>query len=570
MGLVVLYWDCAQVANDIPAGRPLGPAALASYLSAPNHYPMRRSMTPTIRTTAILALATSLAACAGTTSEMSLTQAVRQAEATITAEDLQHRIAYLASDELRGRDTPSPGLEAAAAWIADEFQRFGLEPAGEDGFMQRYPFPLEALNRREARLDVSGGATHTLEYGTDFFAYPGEAPTHSVGVVYMASPQELERVPAGALRGRAALIRLVGSPEPARGGVRLDARAREQVREAAARAGHAGAAALVFVLGDQVGRSGFSALASTAEAPGRVAGGRATAGEPATFFMSHAAAVRMFRMARLSGAELLRVNELDRPLPLPGITLRLAAPYQRLDEADAPNVVGLLPGSDSILRETFVVLSAHMDHVGVGRPDATGDSIYSGADDNASGTAALMAIARAFALLPDRPERSIVFLAVSGEEKGLVGSRWFAEHPTVPRDGMVANINLDMIGRNAPDSIVVIGKEYSSLGPLVREVAQANRHLGLTVAPDLWPEERFFFRSDHFSFAAREIPALFFFAGTHEDYHRPSDTADRIDADKVERVARLAFLLTNEIARLPEAPVWDPDGLEAVRAMTRR
>jgi hypothetical protein len=527
-------------------------------------------MMPQTRTAAILALVMSVVACANATSEIPLAQAVRQAEATITAADLHQRIAYLASDGLLGRDTPSPGLEAAAAWIADEFQRFGLEPAGEDGFMQRYPFPLEGLDRRQARLDVSGGATHTLEYGADFFAQPGTAPSHAVGAVYLAGPDELERVPDGGLRGRAAVIRLTGTTESARGGVRLDARTREQVRQATARASDAGAAAAVFILDEQIGRTGISALALTAEAPGRTLGGRAAAGEPATFFMSHSAAVRMFRMARLSGTDLLRVNRLDRPLPLPGITLRLDAPYHLLDSADAPNVVGLLTGSDPVLRDTYVILTAHMDHVGIGRPDATGDSIYSGADDNASGTAALMAIARAFALLPDRPARSIVFLAVSGEEKGLLGSRWYAEHPTVPLENVVANINMDMIGRNAPDSIVVIGKEYSSLGPLVREVARANPHLGLTVAPDLWPDERFFFRSDHFSFAAREIPALFFFAGIHEDYHRPSDTVDRIDADKVERVARLAFLLTNEIARRPEAPAWDPGGLEAVRAMTRR
>jgi hypothetical protein len=523
-----------------------------------------------IRTTAILALASSLLACANATSEMPLTQAIRQAEATITAADLHQRIAYLASDALQGRDTPSPGLEAAATWIADEFQRFGLEPAGENGFMQRYPFPLEDLDVRRVRLDLVGGATHTLQYGDDFFAHPGTAPSYAVGAVYLASPEELEGVPAGGLRGRAAIIRLTGTPESARGGVRLDSRAREQVQQAAARAQAAGAAAVVFVLDEQVGRTAMSALASTAETPRRVAGGLAAAGQPATFFMSHAAAVRMFRMARLSGAELLRLQRVDRPVPLPGVTLRLDAPYRRLDSADAPNVVGLLPGSDPVLRDTYVVLSAHMDHVGIGRPDATGDSIYSGADDNASGTAALMAVAQAFAALPDRPARSIMFLAVSGEEKGLVGSRWYAEHPTVPLDAMVANINLDMIGRNAPDSIVVIGKEYSSLGPLVREVAEANRRLGLTVVPDRWPEERFFFRSDHFSFAAREVPALFFFAGVHEDYHRPSDTADRIDADKVERVARLVFLLTNEIARRPDAPAWDAAGLEAVRSMTRR
>jgi Zn-dependent M28 family amino/carboxypeptidase len=134
---------------------------------------------------------------------------------------------------------------------------------------------------------------------------------------------------------------------------------------------------------------------------------------------------------------------------------------------------------------------------------------------------------------------------------------------------MVANVNVDMVGRNAPDSIVVIGQEYSSLGPLVRRVAADNPDLGLTVSEDLWPEQRFFFRSDHFSFARKEIPALFFFAGTHEDYHRPSDEVDRVDTDKTARVGRLVFYLTHAIADSEAPPEWDPEGLEAVRELTR-
>src|SRR5690606_11898205 len=130
------------------------------------------------------------------------------------------------------------------------------------------------------------------------------------------------------------------------------------------------------------------------------------------------------------------------------------------------------------------------DHVGIGRPDASGDSIYNGADDNASGTAALLEVAEAFASLPEAPARSLLFLAVSGEEKGLLGSQYFSDHPTVPIEQMVANINVDMIGRKAPDSIVVIGQEYSSLGPLVREVAAERPELGLVVSEDIWPEER--------------------------------------------------------------------------------
>jgi Zn-dependent M28 family amino/carboxypeptidase len=236
----------------------------------------------------------------------------------------------------------------------------------------------------------------------------------------------------------------------------------------------------------------------------------------------------------------------------------------------APNVVAIFPGTDPVLRNEYVVLSAHMDHVGVGRA-VRGDSIYNGADDDASGTSALLEVAEALASMDPaaRPRRSILFLAVSGEEKGLLGSEYYSDHPTVPLQSIVANVNMDMIGRNARDTIVVIGKNYSSLGPLVERIAAENRQLvGLSAADDRWPRERFFFRSDHFNFARKEIPAIFFFAGVHEDYHEPSDEVERLDVDKAARVARIIFLTTYSIAMDPERPQWTTAGLAEVRRMT--
>jgi Zn-dependent M28 family amino/carboxypeptidase len=224
--------------------------------------------------------------------------------------------------------------------------------------------------------------------------------------------------------------------------------------------------------------------------------------------------------------------------------------------AGAPNVVAILPGSHSVLRDTYVVFSAHMDHIGVGTADASGDSIYNGADDDASGTAALIEVAEAFASLETAPSRSLMFLAVSGEEKGLLGSGYYADHPTVPIGSIVANVNADMISRNSPDSIAVIGQEYSSLGRLLRRVVNNHPEVQLFVTGDLWPEENLFFRSDHFSFVRNGIPALWFFAGTHEDYHELSDEVETIDTDKAARVARLIFLTVHEIANAAEAPTW--------------
>ena len=235
----------------------------------------------------------------------------------------------------------------------------------------------------------------------------------------------------------------------------------------------------------------------------------------------------------------------------------------------APNVVAIFPGSDPTLRDEYVVLSAHMDHIGTGRP-VRGDSIYNGADDDASGTSALLEVAEAFASMDERlrPARSILFLAVSGEEKGLLGSEYFSDHPTVPLASIVANVNMDMIGRNTRDTVVVIGKNYSSLGGVVERVAAENGALlGLAAGDDRWPSERFFFRSDHFNFARKEIPAIFFFAGVHEDYHEPSDEVERLDTDKAARVARMIFLTTHAIATTPQRPTWTDAGLREVRRM---
>ena len=230
----------------------------------------------------------------------------------------------------------------------------------------------------------------------------------------------------------------------------------------------------------------------------------------------------------------------------------------------APNVVGVLRGSDPVLRDEYVVLSAHMDHVGVGSPDARGDSIYNGADDNASGTVALMEIAEAMASLATPPARSILFVLVSGEERGLWGSAHFVADPPVPIAQMVADLNMDMVGRNWSDTIVVIGQGHSDMGETLARVNAAHPELGMTAIDDLWPEERFFFRSDHYNFARRGVPALFFFNGVHEDYHRPSDSAEKLDGEKASRVARLVFHLALEIAESPERPEWNAASRKAI------
>jgi len=227
----------------------------------------------------------------------------------------------------------------------------------------------------------------------------------------------------------------------------------------------------------------------------------------------------------------------------------------------APNVVGILEGSDPVLRDEYVVVSAHMDHVGI-RPSVSGDSIWNGADDDGSGTVGVIELAEAFAVA--RPKRSIILLTVSGEEKGLWGSDFFAGHPPVPIDHIVADLNLDMIGRNWKDTIVVIGKEHSDLGATLARVNDDHPELDMHAIDDLWPQENFYFRSDHFNFARRGVPALFFFNGTHADYHEPSDSPEKIDFEKEARIIQLVYYLGVEVGNLPERPKWNPDSYKRI------
>lgn len=231
--------------------------------------------------------------------------------------------------------------------------------------------------------------------------------------------------------------------------------------------------------------------------------------------------------------------------------------------ASAPNVAGIVEGSDPVLRDQYVVFTAHMDHIGVG-PPVDGDSIYNGADDDASGTAAVIELARAFSAAGLRTRRSVIFVTVSGEERGLLGSEHFVSNPPVPVERMVANVNLDMLGRNWRDTIAAIGRDHSDLGVTLDRVAGQHPELELKVVGDLWPLERFFSRSDHFNFARRGVPAIFLFNGIHADYHRPSDSPARIDAEKLSRLTRLMFRFGLELANGSERPRWNPGSYERI------
>ncbi|HEX2201825.1 MAG TPA: M20/M25/M40 family metallo-hydrolase, partial [Longimicrobium sp.] len=485
---------------------------------------------------------------------------VRAAAETITPEDLRARVEFIASDQMRGRDTPSPELEIVAGYLVNQYKLWGFQPAGEEGtFYQWYPFPLRRLSAGGARLQLAaGGRTQSFALGRDFYAHGGTRAPLSGGLVFVGSAPT-GSLGEGTLRGRVAVAALPG---------RFNRAFRTERSRQRTAAMLAGASGIIHVLDASWTADTIAKYAASAGTPARTLGGEP--GFP-QFYLTRDAGARLFSAAGLDMEALwARMGQAGfQPVALSGVDLSAGLPLEELDRAVAPNVVAMIPGSDPVLRNEYVVISAHMDHVGVGAPDATGDSIYNGADDDASGTSGLLEVAQAFAALGQRPKRTVVFLHVSGEEKGLLGSEWYADHPTLPLERIVANINVDMIGRNANDSIVVIGKDYTSLGALTDRLAAEHPELGLTLADDVWPEERFFFRSDHFNFARKEVPAIFFFNGTHEDYHRPSDEVEKLNADKAARVSRMVFYLAHAVADDPRRPTWVPAGLSEVRAMSR-
>jgi Zn-dependent M28 family amino/carboxypeptidase len=237
------------------------------------------------------------------------------------------------------------------------------------------------------------------------------------------------------------------------------------------------------------------------------------------------------------------------------------------------NVVAVFEGSDPVLKDEYVAVGAHYDHVGIGVP-VNGDAIYNGADDDGSGTTALLAMAEALAKAPKRPKRSVLFVWHAGEEKGLWGSRYFSENPTIPLNKIVTQINIDMIGRSkkegdanprnanlsGPDEVYVIGSKMMSteLGELTEKVNKDYLNLAFNYRyDDPTDPNRFFFRSDHYNYAKKGIPIVFFFDGEHEDYHRPGDEVQKIDFQKMEKITRTVYMLLWEVANLAVRPKVD-------------
>jgi hypothetical protein len=484
-----------------------------------------------------------------------LSAGLREAARSITPEDIQLRVNIIADDSMMGRDTPSPGLEKTAQYVADQFRKFGLRPGGENGsFFQRYSISQRRIDPAGSHVGFMLRGKHVhAELARDarlaFGGAPAKesrAPAVILGGGYtQADAEQLE------VRGKAVVVVMdYGKPltpviQQAIGAVMQRGPVGVVLlsnRDSATFAQRVAAQALVRV---EVGDGGAVPVVEVHE--------RAVTG------LLGEAGVRL---------DEIRASARAVAKPLPDLVVAFGLKDEILQDASAPNTIGVLEGSDPKLRSEYIVYSAHMDHVGTsggGQCQARGaDSICNGADDDASGTVSIVELAEAFSRKGARPKRSIIFMTVSGEEKGLWGSGYFAEHPTVPMAQVVANLNIDMVGRNWRDTIVAIGKEHSDLGATLNRVVEQHRDLNMVAIDDRWPEENFYFRSDHYNFARKGVPILFFFNGVHADYHQVSDSPDRIDSEKQARIARLLFYLGQEVGNAAGRPKWNPASYQKI------
>lgn len=457
----------------------------------------------------------------------------------ITQSDLRAHLEFLAHDLLEGRDTASRGYAIATEYIASHLKLWGLKPAGDAGsYFQQVPFLRPRLERDQCTLNVAGQKVEWGEFGV--VASRTAGGTLAGELVYI--PVDTAGAPAfGSLdpKGKVWLVRKGG------------------VTDAVIEASRAQKAAGIVELMNEGSRA--------------TANSQARGGLRLDFGLPTRAYCPVIAVGFATGSKLLEGSGLNPKDAATGTTASPQAILAKLDGAisfdlgqtSCRNVLAFVEGSDPKLKQEFVMIGAHLDHLGVSTR-TTGDRIYNGADDDGSGSAALLEMAHAFAM-GQRPKRSVLLIWHTGEEKGLLGSRYWTNRPTVDLKQVTSMVNIDMIGRSrfpgdtkkanenlsGPLEVYIIGtnKLSSEWGALVKKVNGGMYNMGLNRkydAPD--DPERLYFRSDHYNYALKGIPVIFFFDGVHEDYHRVSDEVSTIDFAKYELTSRTIYGMIWELA----------------------
>jgi hypothetical protein len=509
----------------------------------------------------------------------------------ITPEALQTWLTYIASDDLEGRATFSEGLGLAAAYIAEQLKSAGVKPAGNHGtYFQRVEvLGVKSTNRSSVTVEVNGQKrTFKNLEGVRFASNVGGKRTVTfdkvqfVGYGVNLGPEH-DDYRGIDVKGKAVLW--LGSRGP-----KTDQQANRLLR---ARADYAtqemGAGATITpppdtIVGQRGARGGGAPVAPAQQtARGAVIQPDFTTTQvldheiPPNIVATDEFMDFLFSGSDWKYADLRATAQLQGDLPkfeLKGVTLtfNLDADYQVVNTRYTRNVVGIVEGTDPRLKSTYVAFGAHYDHTGYTQgllPAGQTDRINNGADDDGSGTVTLIGLARAFATGP-KTKRSEIFVWHAGEELGLYGSEYFADHPEVPLDRIVAQLNIDMVGRNhdnlesESNTVYTVGADRIST-ELHNVLIDANSALPKPMAlnfqlNDPTDGERIYYRSDHYSYAATGIPIIFFTTFLHPDYHRPSDEVEKINFDKMARIANLVYETGRRLANMDHAPVRDFKG----------
>ncbi|HLM01291.1 MAG TPA: M20/M25/M40 family metallo-hydrolase [Pyrinomonadaceae bacterium] len=520
--------------------------------------------------------------------------------AAITQEQLRDYLYFIASDEMEGRDTPSRGLDLTAKFIALQLKKWGVRPAGDNGtYFQKMALRRETIDRANAFMEIGA---QRFPYGEEFFRMRGgsmtgalTAPLVFAGDGWFIKSKNIDAYSNVDVRGKIAVVQLQGAAtDPSliippkgvsRAELKPEARGTDWI-DPFTYAQQKGAAGVVVVASRELqGFWGQARQFLSRSGATRVEG---LHDEP-----KNAGTMPVFLVSQTIGGALYEgeaVNPIISAQPVASFEMNAGKKFaalvtSRTETMTTQNVVAVLEGSDAVLKNEMVAVGAHYDHVGM-NPNVPGeDKIFNGADDDGSGTTAVLAIAETLAKQAKKPKRSVLFVWHAGEEKGLWGSEYFVKYPTVDLKNVVAQLNIDMIGRSkkpgyqAPcdinprpgqkpcnaeltgeNEVYVIGSEMmsSDLGAVTKGVNDSFLKMTYNYKyDDPKDENQFFTRSDHYHYAKKGIPIAFWFSGTHEDYHGVGDHADKIDYAKMERITRTIFLTLWELGEAKSRPKVD-------------
>ena len=546
-----------------------------------SHDSPRRTSSAVLAASAALAV-TGIALAAVAPKPQPLPAPVMAAGRAIDPAKLEAHVRFLADDKLEGRGTGTRGFDKAAQYVAEQMQLLGLEPGGVGGYLQPVPFLRGDLQRAACAFELRrGGESVPLEVGRDVLLSPDylrtkwttEAPLVFAGYGVSAPEMGYDDYSGLDVRGKV-LVTFRGAPPRFPNNERAyysNGIVKDQLAAA-----HGAIGVLQIQKPDDEARAPWERNMRQSKLPGFrwLDDGGAPSNTQAAIelagSLSHASEERVFEGAPKTYAQAAVDAESSTVQSFPLAWSVKALRVTQHSPATSPNVVGVLRGSDPRLRNECVVISAHLDHLGISEP-VKGDSINNGAYDNASGTAMMLEVARAFSSLKVRPRRSLVFLNVTGEEKGLQGSDYFARHIAPDSMDVVADVNLDMVLLLRPlTKLVAIGGEHSSLGPVVDRAAAL---AGLEVVPDPLPAEVVFVRSDQFSFVKQGVPAVFPVSANDgsaegeaevarwrtDHYHSPNDDmAQPFDWPSGAKFTSMAFWAAWLAADTPQAPRWNP------------